>query len=322
MKVRALTVLTILGYGLVVGCDEGPTRGVPRTSEGSGGGTGTGGVVAGAGGGTGGVAIDAQSGGQGGDVGDSSEEGSGGNPGSGGSDDGDGCHPRVLVLLQRTGAMFELPSFEDSWWMAVTEALAGDTSDLLENYASQVDLSLSTFFVESGSGTCPQSATVEDLDQSSVGEFLDEQADAFAAATEAEIKVDGPLPEAIAAGVERLGSAGDRYILLVTTGFPDTCVAADAECLGEDAMAAVQVAHEAGVKTRLVYFLGNNASVAYPIGLANAGDGQPIADLGLYCDKGFEYSDTTVETPFGYAAGPSEVKAAFDEMLSAVAACE
>jgi len=258
--------------------------------------------------------------------GETTEEGSGGKSATGGQSTGGGgngeCDPHVLILLQRTGTMFETPALENNWWTAVAAALDSDEDDLLDEYAPRLDLSLSTFFVESDSGMCPDGDTKEGLEPDSLTDFLAEQAADFEAAREAEIKVDGPLPEAIAKGVEQLGSEGDRYLLVVSTGFPDTCDAADQQCLAEDALAAAQQAYEQGVKLRLVYFLDKYASTAYPQGLANAGDGQGVGALELSCGNGFEYSEDPGDAEFGWAASTTEVKDAIDGMLSAISTCD
>lgn len=218
--------------------------------------------------------------------------------------------------------MFETPALENNWWTAVATALDSEEDDLLDEYSSQLDLGLSTFFVEGDEGMCPDGDTVDNLEPDSLEEFLTEQAENFAAAADAQIKVDGPLPEAIARGAEHLGTDGDRYLLLVITGFPDTCDAADAYCLSEDALLATQAAYEQGIKTRLVYFLDQNASTAYPDGLANAGDGQGIADQGLACGNGFVYSEDPGDAEYASAASTTEVRDALDEMLSKISACE
>jgi len=323
MKLRALGGLAVLGYGLMVGCGEDRPLGVPYGTGGAAL-TGTGGTAAGVGGDQ--TTGDA-SGGMGGELssGETSEESSGGSATGGQATGGGGngeCDPHVHILLQRTGTMFEYPSLEDNWWTAVAAALDSEEDDLLDEYASQMDLSLSTFFMESGSEMCPDGATVEQLEADSLDDFLTEQAADFQAARDAEIKVDGPLPEAIAASVEQLGSQGDRYLLLVITGLPDTCDSADAQCLSEDALRAAQAAYQQGVNVRLVYFLDQNASTVYPQGLANAGDGQPIADLGFGCGSDFEYSDAPGDADYASAASTTEVREALDTMLSKISACE
>jgi hypothetical protein len=218
--------------------------------------------------------------------------------------------------------MFETPQPENNWWTAVATALDSAEDDLLDEYAPQLDLGLSTFFVEGDAEMCPDGGTVEDLEADSLQDFLAEQAADFAEAAEAQVKVDGPLPEAIARGAEQLGTEGDRYLLLVITGLPDTCEAADAQCLAEDALRATQAAYERGIQVRLVYLLDQSALVAYPEGLANAGDGQGIADMNLGCGSGFAYSDTPGNAAYASAASTTEVRDALDSMLSAIAACE
>lgn len=296
------------GGGGLVPSDSGP--------PGTGGGTASGGTPAGTGGGgltTGGSA---SVGGMGGEA----VGGAGGTETGTGGGDGEGCNPRVHLLIQRSGAMFDYPSIEDFWWEAVADALDGG-GDLLGEFEGQIEISASVFTKVMGDATCPlgseASAPVGAGDLADVLE--DEEAD-YRDLVEATTKVDAPVVEAVEEATTLLGSEEDAYIVLIASGIPDSCEVDDAHCTTEDVLGAVRSAYTAGVQTRLLYLSSSDINL-YPEGVANAGAGVGVEDLVLGCTTGFEYSETPGDAPFEQPEDTASVEQALRDILTDIASC-
>lgn len=181
--------------------------------------------------------------------------------------------PRVIVLVQRSGAMFE-----GGWW----DSLRAATS-LIDQFNATLDIGVSLFYRESGSGTCPLlDNEALPAQTSDVQNLMDAAEDAYHDATTNLVKVDAPLPEAVAAATTTLSANGNTpFIVLVTTSIPDSCTMADSACAVDSVIASVQAAKAAGVTS---YVLGlkdaNFTNQAYMLqAVANAGVGQPVAEL-------------------------------------------
>jgi hypothetical protein len=225
-----------------------------------------------------------------------------------------GCKPSVALLLQRSGAMFENPSLTASWWDGLDTALVSGTAPLVDAISAQVNLGVLAFYRRTElTGACPlfHSAPAP-ADHTAVASLLAEARQAWTATTE---KIDAPVPEAVATAVSQLGSgANPRFIVLVSTGAPDTCTVYDGSCGLDPTIAAVQAARASGVTT-LVLGLGADASIAYstipPAGytaylsaLANAGTGQPVLGPPTVC--------TTATARYATAGG----NAGFEQALT------
>lgn len=304
-----------------IACDGGDFVGSDVPMPGSGGvaNPGSGGVVTGAGGeivAAGGSLGSGGAGAPGGEGGDAH--------GAGGASDGDGCHPRVHLLIQRSGAMFETPSTEDNWWDAVADALDGDDG-LLAEFAPELDLSVSTYTKHEEADSCPAGASLSaPVSAGELADFLESEAAEHHDLADDDINEDAPIVDAIEATASLLGSSGDRYILLIASGIPDSCELNNNPCTAEDAILAVQAAHTAGISTRVAYLSSTNVD-RYPEGLANAGVGEGVEDLELGgCGAGEspEFSDEPGDAPFADLDATADVRQALAELLADIAACE
>src|SRR5688572_13561179 len=146
-------VLTLTGFAA---CGGGGLVPSDAGGPGSGGATGSGAAPSGSGG---------EAPGSGGDgLGGDNLGGAGGmTPATGGSETGTGgsgptCAPRVHLLIQRSGAMFDFPSMEANWWDAVGDALDGE-GGLLEEFGAEMELSAS-IFTKVADEACPLATSV------------------------------------------------------------------------------------------------------------------------------------------------------------------
>lgn len=316
VSASTLGLSILLGSSLFGACDVVGSDGADGNLGGE---SSAGGSVA-AGGGT-----VSPSGGQGGENlgGGGGEVSQGGAPSGGQANtDNDGCHPKVRIVLQRSGAMFQSPAADDNWWDAIAAALDSKSDDLLDTYASQVDLSLATFFSTETGAECLESTVVASVGADDLQKPLASEGKAHKALADAQVKVDAPVVEAIAAAAESLGTEGDRYLLLVASSIPDSCESQDSMCTAEDVFSALVEAEAAGVQTRVMYLNDNGASGIpdnYAQGLANAGAGLGVGNIG--CNGGFEYSDQPGHAPFAHPESTDDVKAALDGLLGDIAAC-
>lgn len=273
--------------------------------------------------------------------GDGDGDSAGGAPGEGGSSgdgdgdvngdgdvsgdgDGDGdvvsCAPEVKVLLQRSGAVFENPSADDSWWAAVSDALSNADDGLVAAYADRLDISVSTFHMTAES--CPIMSETVDADGDLAQFFADEQT----AHEESGVKIDAPLPEAIADAAGSFTRADNRHILLVVSGNPDSCAQQDGVCAIAPSIEALQTAHLSGITTKVLYLSSSDAYDGYEQALANAGAGEPVAEMnGLMnsCDAASMYfSETGGSAPYQAPNSTSEVRASFGALLDSIGSCQ
>lgn len=311
-------VLTMAGFaacsgGGLVPSDAGPvtTGGVP----GSGGAVGTGGAGPGSGGaGLGGDGL-------GGDGGVAQTGGT--DAGSGGTN-GSGC-ARVHFLIQRSGAMFDYPAGEDSWWDALSEALDGDEG-LLGEFGEQLELSATVFTKVQDETTCPIETSVNapvgagDLAELMADEKADFEELRDPGGEGGGKKIDAPVVEAVESATALLGDAENAHVVLLVSSIPDSCETSDQQCTVEQVFTAVQDAYAAGVATHVVYLSSDNNLPLYPEGLANAGAGHGIANTNLGCGTEFEYSDSPGNAPFGAPENTGALKQTLSELLGSIAA--
>jgi hypothetical protein len=234
--------------------------------------------------------------------------------------------PRVILLMQRSGAMFE-----NDWWGALTQALTGSES-LITKYQGKLDLGVSLYHRETGSddSTCPLfSEEAPPAAISNVKVLMDNAAQANDTTL---AKIDAPVPEAIAAAESELsGSGTPPFIVLVTTSMPDTCNMADTPCSVDPVIASVQSAYAAGVGT---YVLGL-ADAQFPLqpymlqAIANAGTGQAVETLPVEVGEGScgasqgSYAELGGNATAYIAETHDDVAAGLDSILGLIAgACE
>lgn len=265
-----------------------------------------------------------ETGGQGGEppASGGSETGSGGSGGS-----GSGCEPKVSLLIQRSGAMFNFPNAQDNWWKALTAALASDDDeDRLEEYAG-LELSVRTFFMTEQGEECLEGETKSGpVQKDGLKKFLDDERAAHEDLLESDAKVDAPLVEAMSAAAEDLGPGGGnsrRYLVLVISGNPDACGEIDTECVTDDAVKKVQELREAGIRVRVLYLESEGRFAGYPQALANAGRGYGIPNfLGGACGSDLEFGDNPMLAPYGAPESAADVKSELGAIFEKIAVCD
>ena len=241
---------------------------------------------------------------------------------NGAPDDEEGCDPRVRILVQRSGTMFEQPSSENNWWNAVAAAFDPDDSDLLSTYAGSIKLSLSTFHMVADDETCPVLSTKQNVSTSGVSDFFATEASAHETYVDSATKVDAPLPEAIAQAAAELGDSGERYLLLVIAGLPDSCTVQDGFCAIDPSIAQLQETFDAGIRTKLLYIDAQSSGlIGFAEAAANAGAGLGVQELETGCDSNATYSDSAGNAGFENPGSVSEVKAALSALLADIKTC-
>src|SRR5690606_6984840 len=139
-----------------------------------------------------------------------------------------------------------------------------------------------------------------------------------------EEKSETPTREAIDQAVTQLGGlSGAKVIVLITDGLTDdTCEEFDNPGCVAQAYYAAQQAYAAGVRT---YVLGvTDLEDDYLQGLANAGSGEPVAELetgGIECGPEGEQPETSEQggsAPFWQAESAAELGEALDAIFQAI----
>jgi hypothetical protein len=97
------------------------------------------------------------------------------------------------------------------------------------------------------------------------------------------LKGETPTGSALAELTARLADVpGPGYVVLLTDGDPNTCALFDPQCGHDEAYRVAQEAYQAGTTT-LVVGIDRDELTLTPVylqGLANAGSGQAVAELG------------------------------------------
>lgn len=122
---------------------------------------------------------------------------------------------------------------------------------------------------------------------------------------------DTPTGEAIDAVVDGWPQDPDadpvvRVIVLATDGEPDTCAEPNPQNGQPQSIAAVQHAHDLGIRT-FVLSVGNEVGEEHLQDVANAGAGLP--------------TDGAEDAPYYRASDPEELRAAFEDILDRARSC-
>lgn len=320
MRTLRLVFPALVAFGAFAACGGGDGLVPSDAGPGSGGAVGSGGALPGSGGATPGSGGEGLGGDGLGGIGGQQLSSGGSDNGSGGSGNS-GCTPRVHLLIQRSGAMFEQPSPEGRWWGAVEDALVGDGA-LVSEFGDQIELSASVYSRAANDEMCPVGAELDaPVSSDDLADALEEEAAEFEQLATDVVKVDAPVAAAVEGAAATLGEAGSAYIVLVTAGLPDGCEEADSRCQVDEVFQAVQAAHASGIQTRLLFLDASTDEGSYPQGAANAGVGLGVADPVFgECQTDFEYSNSPGSAPFGAPAGAGEVEDALREILEGIAA--
>lgn len=266
----------------------------------------------------------------GGGTGAASNAGTGGGP----TEPGQCGGAQVLLVIQRSGVMFEEPSEEESYFAMVKTAVTGD-GGIATSFGEKLDLG-ALFFVrlqEEGMA-CPvvSSAPPQPAALMPLNDLFSGNESAYQALADEQAKMDAPVPEAIAAAPALLTGAS-RHIVLITTAVPDSCDLADSNCTVDLAIKAVQDAKSQGVTTHVIG-LGDTGSLdasddddgyaTYLSQLANAGAGEPVAMSGAFDEQ---CGDRDATATYGEANGAAQahrvestadLRSALEQILSRV----
>jgi hypothetical protein len=258
--------------------------------------------------------------------------GKGGSGGTGGMEPTIACEDaRVLFVIQRSGAMFELPTPLANYWTMVRDAVA-DPQGAAAAYEAQLDMGALFLVRLSTAASCPTLSTLEPTSPSmaSLGALFDENLAAYTAQSLTD-KMDAPVAEAVTVAASLLGGPGG-HIVLITTAVPDTCTLADSQCTVDPTIKAVQNARAAGILTHVIG-LGDVVNLdttdtqgyeRYLEQLANAGRGQPVKMAQYYesvCPTPAPvatYSETSGNAQAYQAFTVEDVRTAVTQILSGI----
>lgn len=271
----------------------------------------------------------------GGDRGGSSSGGSGGSP-SGGSSGTSSCNGAQLVfVIQRSGAMFEQPSEEESYWSMVQSAVTADDG-ALAGYAGRLEVG-ALFFVRlqyDEDMACPvvSSAAPASAGLVPLRELFDTNHAAYESLADENAKMDAPVAEAVTAAANAF-TGTNKHLVLITTGVPDTCQSADTTCTVDATIKAVQSAAQQGVTTHVIG-LGNTDSLdaaddddgylTYLTQLANAGANEAVKMSAAYdedCgddDATATYAESSGDAQAFRAESAADLKTAVSAILQRV----
>lgn len=225
--------------------------------------------------------------------------------------------PYVLILVDRSGSMFD----SGSW-----EPLKTAVLNVVQNVDDKIAFGLMTFTGIAGQ-QCPL------LTETSLA--LDNYATIASAYEAASVKPGDKLETPTAATIEATAvpkllaeqDAGGKYIVFVTDGEPDRCDDGIPECARDDVVGAVQAAYSKGIST-FVFGLGTGVFGQHLQDVANAGAGAPVVlpgDNALYgCFGGDwtkakgKYADAGGTTKF-FTPDPTDAAALEAELSAAIA---
>ena len=191
--------------------------------------------------------------------------------------DFDQLRPIVMLLVDQSGSMndrYPMRSNLSTRWSVVRDALMDPDRGAVKQLESSVRFGV-TFFTSRGGFRGPTCPMLTDVSAAT------DNYDAIRALYDrTKPDKDTPTGESIDAVVERLsamGGPGQKFILLVTDGSPDTCGMPDSQgALAQSvAVGAASNAFEQGIK---LFILGVSSDVdqVKVQQIANAGQGRPI----------------------------------------------
>ena len=182
--------------------------------------------------------------------------------------------PTVLLLVDRSGSMFDInPDGNDFW-----DALKGAVLEVVKAKQSEVRFGLLTF-----TGIAGQECPLTTETPIALDNYDAIKTSYDAASVKPAMKLETPTAMVLVATAvpKLLGDTdpGAKYILFVTDGEPDRCDDSFAPCPRDDVVGAVQDAYAKGIGT-LVFGLGLEANAQHLQDVANAGAGAPVMSPG------------------------------------------
>ena len=266
--------------------------------------------------------------------------GSAGNAGSGNAGQGGvgGTPPvgscegaRVLFVIQRSGAMFELPAPEENYWTMVKDAIAGPAGAAAA-FETKLDLGALFLVRLSTAASCPSLSVMQPTTpaMASLDALFDQNLQDYTAQKLTD-KMDAPVAEAVTAAANLLTGPAS-HIVLITTAVPDTCTLADSNCATDATIKAVQGAQALGVTTHVIGlgdtpnldYLTTDGYESYLAQLANAGVGQPVLAaeaFPLFCPAQppqASYSAASGQAKAHQAFSSADIKTAVSQILSSI----
>jgi hypothetical protein len=262
--------------------------------------------------------------------------GAGGGPTGGGVTAGAGgakacTTAQLMFVIQRSGSMFEQPTADASYWDMVRTAFM-ESSVASEILATKVQAGV-LFFVRVRKGDadpqgCP--VTAAQAPEAMLAQALPSLFDANSAAnqgleSDGSLKLDAPVPEAIAAATQLL-QGPVKHLLLITTGLPDSCTHADSSCAIDPTIHALQASHEQGIATHVLALGTAEASedyARYVRQLANAGSGNPVEKTSAVTACGKPpllgaYSEASGSSEAYFAHSSVEVRTSLEAILQTI----
>lgn len=237
---------------------------------------------------------------------------SGDNDGQQETEETDGCAeidvsveptiPTVVLLVDQSGSM-DNDFAGQPRWDAVYATLMDPDAGVVKPLESSVRFGLALYSSVDGfeGGECPMLTEVEPaLNNHMAIDAIYEPADPID---------ETPTGESLAAVANALAASpddGPKVIVLATDGEPDTCAEPNPQNGQEEALAAAQAAHAAGVETYVIS-VGDDVSQDHLQEMANAGVG--LDPQGVELATYYQALDT------------DDLIDAFDEIISGVTSC-
>lgn len=195
--------------------------------------------------------------------------------------------PTVMLLVDRSSSMFDQPFAPyPNRWLPLKEALVGDDGAVTQ-LEGGVRFGFAAYTHQSinGPAQCPLFDHV-DIALDNHGAIKDKYDKVSSDPIDPSAPLQGTINPTkgetptgaavqVAAGhLSQYAGAGPKFLLVVTDGEPDTCAVPDPQCGQDEAIAAVQAAHAAGIGTFVIGV--GEIGVNHLQDLANAGLGLPV----------------------------------------------
>lgn len=190
--------------------------------------------------------------------------------------------PTFVLLVDQSGSMTQ-PFDGSTRWETLGTTLLDPTVGAVATFQDKIRFGMSLYTNTATDPGCPElTETTPMLDAFDDIEAL------FAGAMPEEDTPTGDAITAVTAELVADGDAGEKVIVLVTDGEPDTCAMPNPQNGQEEAIAATAAAHDMGIRT-VVVSVGADVSATHLQDVANAGagvgPGDPDAEFYVALDQ-------------------------------------
>lgn len=179
--------------------------------------------------------------------------------------------PTFLLLIDQSGSM-DIAFDTSTRWQVLGETLFDPAMGAIAQFEDQIRFGMALYTNTVDDPGCPELTETAPM----LGAF-----DAISMAyDDASPQEDTPTGDAIVAVTAELvadPAPGERVIVLVTDGEPDTCAMPNPQMGQDEAVAAATAAHDAGIRT-VVVSVGSDVSADHLQDMANAGAGVSPGD--------------------------------------------